>query len=237
MLGPVINSACIVVGALGGAMGGQAIPPESRRKLNCVFSCIALGIGVTMIAKGKALPPVVLALLLGTILGELCRLELGVLRFSTWCVGLVLRPRAETDISGKAFRDQFAVGMILFCFSGLGIMGSMREGMTGDSSLLVVKGLLDLFTALLFAANVGGVIGALAVPQCLAQLLILCTAQALVPLTTPEMLADFTACGGFIMLGASMRQAELMPVPILNMLPGLFLVMPLSALWTRFMPA
>ena len=38
-----------------------------------VFSCITLGIGVTMLSKGDSLPPVVLSLLFGTALGELTR--------------------------------------------------------------------------------------------------------------------------------------------------------------------
>ncbi|MFQ9490251.1 MAG: hypothetical protein ACLR0N_04230 [Bilophila wadsworthia] len=39
-----------------------------------VFSCITLGIGVTMLSKGDS-PPVVLSLLFGTALGELTRFE------------------------------------------------------------------------------------------------------------------------------------------------------------------
>ena len=37
------------------------------------------------------------------------------------------------------------------------------------------------------------------------------------------------------MLGAGLRQMGLVQVPILSMLPGLFFVMPLSALWKQIM--
>jgi hypothetical protein len=127
------------------------------------------------------------------------------------------------------------VATVLFCVSGLGIMGAMREGMTGDASLLFIKALLDLPTAMLIASSLGAVVGVLAVPQFLVQLAILLAASALVPLTTPAMLADFSACGGIIMLGAGLRQSSLLEVPILSMLPSLFLVMPVSALWTRLL--
>ena len=136
---------------------------------------------------------------------------------------------------GKLFRDQFAVATVLFCVSGLGIIGSMREGLTGECSLLLIKGVLDLFTAMLISASIGSVVGVLAVPQCAIQFALLFGATMLMPYTTPTMFADFSACGGIIMLGAGLRQSSLLEVPILSMLPGMLLVMPISALWTRFM--
>lgn len=249
MLGPLVNSACIVIGSVIGSFSGTAITPAFRAKLMHVFSCIALGIGVVMTAKANALPPVIASLLFGTLLGEALHLEAGVMRAAFWVAGLFPGSGSQSpdtqsadsqatgshssDLPAKAFRDQFAVGTVLFCFSGLGVMGAMREGMTGDPALLFVKALLDLPTAMLFASGVGAVMGALAVPQFLLQLCILLAAQAVVPLTTPAMLADFTACGGIIMLGTGLRMCGLLEVPILSMLPSLFLVMPASALWAQ----
>lgn len=235
MIGPLVNSSFVIFGAISGSLCGQILTPECRQKLNYMFGCIALGIGVTMAAKGNSVPPVVLSLLFGTLLGEICRLEAGVMKLAFGFVALLRRGKQTlSSVQEVAFRDQFAVATIIFCVSGLGIIGAMREGMTGDPSLLIVKGLLDLFTAVIFAANVGGFIGVLALPQFLIQTALMLTASVLVPLTTPAMLADFSACGGFIMMGAALRQFGLVQVPILGMLPGLFLVMPVSALWSRF---
>jgi hypothetical protein len=236
MLGPIVNSVCIILGSVSGSFSGSLITPAFRTKLMYVFSCITLGIGVSMTSKVNALPPVVVSLLFGTLLGEACRVEAGVMRLSFWVAGLFPSRKSQpSDLPAKAFRDQFAVGTVLFCVSGLGIMGAMREGMTGDASLLFIKALLDLPTAMLIASSLGAVVGVLAVPQFLVQLAILLAASALVPLTTPAMLADFSACGGIIMLGAGLRQSSLLEVPILSMLPSLFLVMPVSALWTRLL--
>ena len=85
------------------------------------------------------------------------------------------------------------------------------------------------------SASIGSVVGVLAVPQCGIQLALLFGATMLMPYTTPTMFADFSACGGIIMLGAGLRQMGLVQVPILSMLPGLFFVMPLSALWKQIM--
>ena len=75
----------------------------------------------------------------------------------------------------------------------------------------------------------------LALPQFCIQSALLFGATVLMPYTTPTMFADFSACGGIIMLGAGLRQMGLVQVPLISMLPGLFFVMPLSALWKQFM--
>jgi uncharacterized membrane protein YqgA involved in biofilm formation len=55
----------------------------------------------------------------------------------------------------------------------------------------------------------------------------------ILPLTTPFMIADFSACGGFIMVPTGFRIAGIRSFAVANMLPALVLVMPMSALWLR----
>lgn len=240
MIGPVANSVCIVAGSILGALCGPVLSQEFRKKIMNVFSCITLGIGVTMLSKGDSLPPVVLSLLFGTALGELTRFESLVMKGAFKVAGLFKRNgkpkggKSET-LSETVFRDQFAVATVLFCVSGLGIIGSMREGLTGECSLLLIKGVLDLFTAMLISASIGSVVGVLAVPQCAIQFALLFGATMLMPYTTPTMFA------GFLRLrrhhharrGAAPDGARAGPYP--QYAPGLFFVMPLSALWKQIM--
>ena len=55
--------------------------------------------------------------------------------------------------------------------------------------------------------------------------------SATVPLTTPAMINDFKACGGFIMLATGFRILQLKQFPTADMIPAMILVMPLSAFW------
>lgn len=234
MLGPLTNSASIILGALAGSLAGAGISPAFRSKMMLVFSCCALGIGVSMTAKVNALPPVIASLLVGTLLGEAVRLEERTMRVALRLAAL-FPGKGGSALPEQSFRDQFAVAAVLFCVSGLGVMGAIREGMAGDPALLLVKSLLDLPTAMLFASSLGAVAGALAAPQLLLQGAILLAAKAALPLTTPAMLADFGACGGIIMLATGLRMCGLLETPILSMLPSLVLVMPASALWALVM--
>lgn len=235
MTGPLANSAGIAAGALLGSFFGHRLTPAYRTNINYVFGCMALGIGVTLCAKGSSLPPVIVALLFGALAGEALGLERQVMRLALKAVTALNRKGGGREISRQAFNDQFSVATVLFCASSLGVLGPIHEGLSGDPSLLLVKTLLDFFTAMVFAANIGGVVGILALPQLALQAALLFLATSISPLTTPAMFANFSACGGMIMLGTGLRQCGLLQTPILSMLPGLVLVMPVTALWARFL--
>ena len=48
-------------------------------------------------------------------------------------------------------------GIVLFCSSGTGIYGCLDAGMTGNATVLLSKSILDFFTAMVFACNLGAV--------------------------------------------------------------------------------
>lgn len=117
----------------------------------------------------------------------------------------------------------------------MGIFGAMQEGMSGDPSVLYIKAILDVFTAAIFAITLGIMVAFIAIPQTLAQLCLFFMAAMIVPLTTPEMRADFSALGGLMMLMTGFRIMGIKSFPVANMLPGLILVMPVSYLWAAYM--
>ena len=114
------------------------------------------------------------------------------------------------------------------------IFGSMHEGMTGDPSILYIKTILDLFTSAIFATSLGYAVAVIAVPQLAIQLLLATFATLILPMTTPNMMADFSAVGGLIMLATGFRICGVKPFPVANMIPALILIMPISSLWARF---
>ncbi len=107
--------------------------------------------------------------------------------------------------------------------------------MTGDPSILYIKTILDLFTsAIFFATALGFAVAAIAIPQVILQLALAFLAVLILPLTTPDMMADFSAVGGLIMLATGLRICGIKPFPVANMIPALVLVMPFSHLWSAW---
>jgi len=143
----------------------------------------------------------------------------------------------KEGISQEEFLDKYVAIVVLFCASGTGVFGSMHEGMTGDPSILYIKTILDFFTAGIFAITLGYAVSAIAVPQLAIQLSLFFLATLIVPLTTPEMRADFAAAGGLIMLATGFRITGMKSFPVANMLPSLLLIMPISYLWATYIAA
>lgn len=236
-VGPLINALAVLLGGMLGALLGNRIPERLRVNLPLTFGAASMGMGVVMIAKVHALPPVVLALLLGSVVGELIRLEKGV----EWMAGKVRGP-VDRLFSVKSagpdpdvFMQQFVGIVVLFCASGTGIFGALNEGMTGDYTVLLSKSFLDFCTALIFAASLGFIVPTVALPQAVILIGLFFAAGLILPLTTPEMIADFSAAGGIIMLVTGLRICGIKAFPVANMLPALLFVMPLSQLWTALL--
>ncbi len=230
IIGPFVNGAAIAGGALIGAAVGPRFPERLRTALPLSFGVCALGLGVSLIMKLAVMPPVVLALLLGAAVGELLRFEdrLGSLA--------VLARKAAAkgpghDARSEEFAEKYVALIVLFCASGLGIFGSIDEGLGNGPTMLVTKAILDFFTAMIFAAGLGPSIALIFVPQTAIQLALLLGAGTLAPLMTVQLSGNFSACGGLVMLATGLRIAGIKNFPIANMLPALLLVMPLTSFW------
>lgn len=233
MLGPLVNGAALLGGSLLGAGVGRWCPERVRQALPLTCGVISISIGTVMVGKVHALPAVALAMLLGAFIGEIAQLEKGL----EWGINRaqVAIERRLPPQTGKVridgFISKFISLLVLFCASGMGVFGSINEGMTGQATILLAKAILDLFTSLIFATNMGIAVALIAIPQLLIQSMLFYSAHLLAPLTNPSMLADFSACGGVIMLATGLRICGIKMFPIVNMLPALLLAMPCSWLW------
>ena len=229
--GVIINSLSIVLGGLAGGFLGHHLSDNLKSQLNLIFGLSAMGMGIATIGLMAYLPAVIFSLILGTLLG------LG-LHFGDWINQLASNlvkhfPASKTGHSQEEFLASLLTVIVLFCASGTGIYGSLDAGMTGDSTILISKSILDFFTAAIFACQLGYVVSVIAIPQFLIFSALFYLAGYVVPLTSPEMIADFKACGGFIMLATGFRMIKLKMFPTADMIPAMVLVMPLSWLWAH----
>ncbi len=257
-IGILINALSVLTGGLIGAAFGKFLPERIRISLPMIFGIAAMGMGVCSIVKLKTMPAVILSLIVGTAIGEWLQLEIRIGKAAASLKPLLGRlfakgvqpgavqagmvqsgavqagpaRRSEDPPDEALFLQQFVAILILFSCSGTGIFGALTEGMTGDATILLTKSILDFFTAIIFATTLGVIVAAVCLPQLILFLLLYLSATFVMPLTTPDLLLDFTACGGMIMLATGFRISGMKAFPIANMLPALVLVMPLSYLWT-----
>ena len=234
-IGVIINTVAIFLGGIAGALLGNKLPEKYKEQLNLIFGLCSMGMGISSIVLMKYMPAVVFALIIGTIVGLIFNLGDKVYELCSKLQKVMIRivPKKETNMSETEFLATLITVIVLFCSSGMGIYGSLSEGMTGDSSLLITKSILDFFTAAIFACNLGYIVSLIAVPQFVIFTTLFLSASFIVPLTTPDMIADFKACGGFLMVAAGFRILKLKMFPVVDMIPAMILVMPFSWLWVN----
>ena len=177
MIGPFLNAGGILAGGIAGGFAGHRLPERVRKGLPSVFGLVAMGIGVALTVKAEHFAAIALSLVLGTFLGEWLDLQERVHRLAHRVQGLVPQGASEdaSDEEIDRMAATFSSLIVLFCASSTGLVGAMREGLTGDVTLLIAKAILDFFTAMVFAVTVGFNVAILAIPVLLIEgALVLC---------------------------------------------------------------
>lgn len=216
-------------GALLGVIIGKKLPESLKNALNNILGIAAITMGVVLIMRQHTLSAVVLAVILGCIIGELTQLETLINKGVTNVVGKLMKGTNADE----SFLIQVSAVVVLFCCGGTGWYGALNEGLTGDGSILITKAILDFVTAVIFGSLLGKIVPALCVPQAVVYAGLFLVSGLVQPFITPEMIADFSAAGGIITFCAGLRLTGIKrDIKVLNLLPALILVFFVSAVWT-----
>ena len=235
MTGPLLNSAAIIAGTMIGVLLMGRFPERLRDGIPMSFALGAFAIGITMIVKVHFLAVAIMAMILGTALGELFYLEKAVGRLALAMQRFMFRLiPVGTHLSAEEFTVQFCALMVVFTASGLGVVGAMTEGLTGNYELLLVKSMMDFITAIIFAVRLGPSVALIFTTQLLVQTSLYFLAGVISPVLDEVAFADFTAVGGIILVAIGLRLAGIKQFAAINFLPALVLVVPFSYLWRWF---
>lgn len=226
-VGVITNCLAVFLGGLlGGTLLKKIAPEYLKQNLPAMFGLCSMGVAINSVIKVHNMSVVVLAVLLGFTIGQLLHLHERTTVFFCWLVSALHLGGKEVDM------NVYITMVAIFCCSGFGWYGAMTEGITGDPSLLLSKAIMDFFTAAVFATGLGVSLCAIPLPQLGIFLIVFGISRFIAPFLTPEMVADLSGCGGVLTLGAALRVAKILDAPIVDMMPALILVMPLSMLWT-----
>ncbi len=225
--GIIINVLSVAIGGIVGAVVKDRISESFKNNLTMIFALCSMAMGISSIVLMENMPAVVFSVILGTSVGLITHLGSHINRAAASAQKLIGKGTVRNE-------GMLVTVIVLFCASGTGIYGSIVSAMTGDHSILIAKSILDLFTAMIFACMLGAIVAVIAVPQFVIMILLFLLAGLIYPLTTPTMINDFKACGGFIMLATGFRMLNLKEYPTADMIPAMLLVMPLSSIWTNY---
>ena len=230
MIGTLINIATVAVGGGLGTLIGGRLPERLRDTVMHGIGLVTLTLGVHMTLDTQNILIVMGSVLVGALLGEWWRIDVGLERVSEWLRERVAKRLPESSMG--RFTEGFITASLVFCIGPVTVLGAIQDGLTGDYQLLAVKSLLDGFSALAFASSMGiGVVfsiltlliyqGGLSLLAGLAQ-----------NLMTDAMIAEMSATGGVLILALGLILLDLKQIRVANLLPALVIAPAIVALLT-----
>jgi uncharacterized membrane protein YqgA involved in biofilm formation len=217
LIGTLLNVATVLVGGGLGTVLGQRLPEKMRQTVMHGLGLVTITVGLSMALQTVNILIVMGSVLLGGILGEWWGIEEGL-----QAVGERLQARTRMG-TGSTLAQGFVTASLIFCVGPMTILGSIRDGLVGDYSLLAIKSLLDGFAALALASSLGaGVVLSAATVLVYQGGLSLLASFAQVAMSEP-MITEMSATGGVIIMGIGLILLDLKRIRVGSFLPGIFL--------------
>lgn len=225
MTGTLVNAAAVIIGGLIGLVLKKGIKEAYTDGINKVLGLSVLIIGLNgvisnmfTVSDGKLSSSgellLIVFLVVGTLIGEMLKLDD---RFSRFCKGI------ETKFKSEGFASGFINGTVLFCVGAMSIIGSINDGLTGDSSILLVKSALDFVNAIIFGATLGYGVIFVFIPIIIYQGGISLLAGALSGILQGELLTQICMVGYAIIMAIGLNFILVKKFKTLNMVPALIL--------------
>ena len=217
-MGTIINAIAIIVGGALGLLFRKGFPERIAQTTLQVLGLFTLVVGLGMAIQGQELIMVLISLALGAALGEWLDIEDRLERFGHW-----LEERLNLREGSPA--KGFIYASLLYCVGSMAIVGSITDGLKGDSSILVTKAIMDGIISIPFAASMGyGVLGS-AVPILIYQGGLTLLASKIQFFFTPVMVRELTSVGGVIVIGIGINILGLQKVRVGNFIPALIFIL------------
>lgn len=229
MLGTIVNSLAIIAGAIIGILFGQALPEKMKKTVIQGIGLAVLLIGISMALQTKNTLIVIASLVIGGIIGEWIDIEYRLQQLGEW-----LEKKLSKGKSKGNFTKAFVTTSLIYCVGAMAIMGALESGLKGEHSILYAKAMLDGISAIVFASSMGIGVLASVVPVFLYQGGITLSASLLQGLLSAPVVAEMSATGGLLILGIGLNILEIKEIKVGNLLPGIFVAIPLTLFFARF---
>lgn len=225
-LGTIINSAAIIVGGVFGHLFGKILNERIQDLLQKASGICVLFIGIagamegmlklsgSSLSAGRSML-IVASLALGALVGEILNIEHGFERFGEW---LKVKTGNAKD---KSFVEGFVTASLTVCIGAMAVVGSIKDGISGDYSILVTKAILDLIIITVMTCSLGKGCAFSAIPVAVFQGLITALARLIKPLMTDGALANLSLIGSILIFCVGVNLVWDKRIKVANLLPSL----------------
>lgn len=224
MTGTLVNAAAVVVGGGLGLVLKKGLPERLEKAITKMLGLSVLIIGlngiitsmITVQPDGKLASSgellLLASLVIGVVLGEQLDIDGRLDR-----MGQYIESRAKAD----GFSKGFISASLIFCIGAMAIIGSLNDGLRGDSSVLFIKSALDFIASIILASSLGFGVMFSAIPVLLYQGAITLAADWIAPLISDDLLSIICMVGYAIVACIGINFLEFTKIKTANLLPAL----------------
>ncbi len=225
-LGTVINTLAVILGGVLGMLLKNGIPKRLEKIILQSLGVAIIFIGVSgvlkhmlVIAEGtidtQGTMLLIFSLVLGCIVGELINIEA---KMEVLAEKIKAMARIKND---NRFVDGFVTTSLIICVGAMAIVGSMQDGLSGDSSMLIAKALLDFVIVVVLTAAYGVGSAFSAIPIFVYQGLITLISYLFGSVISEALIAELSFVGNALIFCVGINLVRKNTFSVANMLPAL----------------
>lgn len=224
LFGTFVNGLCIIFGSFIGLFFTK-IPERFKETVMQGIGLAVILIGLQMALQADVMLIMLLSLLTGAVIGEWLHIEEGLNRFGEW-IGSIFKTNSNSD--RFPISQGFVTASLIFGIGAMSVIGALDGGIRGDHEILITKGVIDGFVALVLTTTLGiGVIFSV-FTVVLYEGTVALLATQIEHWIPSHLLDDFilqlTAVGGLLIVAIGCNLLKITNIRVGNLLPSLVTV-------------
>lgn len=180
-------------------------------------------IGIQMTFESAQVLIVIISIVFGAIIGEWMDLDQKVNALGQW-----IEKKMPVNQNGPGIAPGFVTATLIFVVGSMAIIGAIDSGLRNDHDVLVMKGIIDGFTAIILSSTLGIGVAFAALPVFLYQGIITLLSTQISRFVPDELLnffiTEMTATGGLMILAIGLNLIGLTKIRVANLIPGILVV-------------
>ena len=232
-MGTIINAISIIFGTIIGLIFKKGIKDKYQLGINQ-----ALGLSIALIGLNGVLTNMlyvdnniiksqyelilIVSLTIGSFIGNYLDIDKHLNS-----IGSIL----ENKFNIKGLALGFINASLIFCIGAMAIIGSLNDGIYNDSSILIVKSMLDFVTCIILASSLGIGVMFSSISVLVYQGLITISASYLAIYLNDIVLAQICCVGYSLLIMTGLNFMNITKIKVANFLPSIIVVFLLATLF------
>ncbi|MDP4093964.1 MAG: DUF554 domain-containing protein [Bacillota bacterium] len=227
-VGTLVNTAAIIAGGTAGTFIKKGLPERFKNTVMQAIGLSVLIIGISGTLQGiykitgngdldrQYIMTMIISLVVGGVLGELINIEKRLDKLGYW-----FQNKFSNNSGG--FAEGFITASLVYCVGAMAIVGSLEDGLTGNTKTLFAKAILDGISAIVFASTMGFGVVFSAVPVLVYQGSITLLADFIKPWLTDAVIVQMSLVGSILIMGIAITLLDIKKIKVGNLLPSIFM--------------